>query len=77
MPNLTDIVKALAGQSLTESLIIDQNNRVQFQQTPIIPGFTPASASATGQTGQVSWDSEYIYICIGTNTWKRVAIATW
>jgi hypothetical protein len=66
-----------AGQSLTESLRIDQNNRVQFQQTPIIPGFTPASASDTGQTGQVSWDSEYIYICIGTNTWKRVAIATW
>lgn len=38
---------------------------------------TPASASATGTTGTISWDSNYIYICVGTNTWKRVAISTW
>ena len=38
---------------------------------------TPASASATGTTGTVLWDTNYIYICTATNTWKRVAIATW
>ena len=38
---------------------------------------TPASASATGTAGQVTWDSSYIYVCTATNTWKRVAIATW
>jgi hypothetical protein len=38
---------------------------------------TPASASATGTTGTISWDASYIYICTATNTWKRVAIATW
>lgn len=43
----------------------------------IIGGATPASASATGTTGQILWDSSYIYIATGTNTWKRVAIATW
>ena len=37
----------------------------------------PASASATGTAGTVSWDSDYIYICTATDTWKRVAIATW
>jgi len=37
----------------------------------------PASASATGTAGTISWDSSYIYICTATNTWKRVAIATW
>lgn len=66
-----------SGQSLTESFRVDQNNRVQLQETPILPGFTPASASDTGQTGQVSWDADYIYVCIATNTWKRVPIATW
>jgi len=38
---------------------------------------TPASASATGTAGQITWDASYIYVCTGTNQWKRVAIATW
>jgi len=38
---------------------------------------TPASASATGTTGTIAWDASYIYVCTATNTWKRVAIATW
>lgn len=38
---------------------------------------TPASATATGTKGMVRWDASYLYICTATNTWKRVAIATW
>ncbi len=37
----------------------------------------PASASAPGVTGQIATDANYIYVCTATNTWKRVAIATW
>jgi hypothetical protein len=43
----------------------------------IIATETPASASASGTAGQVAWDADYIYICTATDTWKRVAIATW
>jgi hypothetical protein len=38
---------------------------------------TPASAAATGTAGDICWDSSYIYVCVATNTWKRVAISTW
>jgi hypothetical protein len=38
---------------------------------------TPASATATGATGEICWDASYIYVCTATNTWKRTAIATW
>lgn len=38
---------------------------------------TPASASATGVAGTIAWDASYIYVCTATDTWKRVAIATW
>lgn len=38
---------------------------------------TPANASDTGTTGTIAWDASYIYICTATDTWKRVAIATW
>lgn len=38
---------------------------------------TPASASAPGVKGTIVHDSNYIYICVATDTWKRVAISTW
>jgi hypothetical protein len=38
---------------------------------------TPASASATGATGEICWDASYIYVCTATNTWKRAALSTW
>jgi len=37
----------------------------------------PASAAAAGTTGEIATDTGYIYVCTATNTWKRVAIATW
>jgi hypothetical protein len=38
---------------------------------------TPASAGAAGVAGTVVWDSGFIYVCVATNSWKRVAIAAW
>lgn len=38
---------------------------------------TPASASATGAIGEICWDASYIYVAVGTNTWKRAALSTW
>ena len=37
----------------------------------------PLSASATGTTGSIVADANYIYVCTATDTWKRVAISTW
>jgi len=38
---------------------------------------TPASATATGNAGDICWDVNYIYVCTATNTWKRTPISTW
>ena len=38
---------------------------------------TPASATASGNRGDICWDTNYIYVCVATNTWKRTAISTW
>lgn len=38
---------------------------------------TPASATAIGEAGEIRWDSNYIYICIATNTWRRIQHDTW
>ena len=34
----------------------------------------PASPSDTGTAGDIVWDSNYVYVCIATDTWKRVTL---
>lgn len=38
---------------------------------------TPSSSGDTGNQGDHCWDSNYLYICTATNTWKRVALSSW
>ena len=38
---------------------------------------TPANATATGNAGEIMWDANYLYVCVATNTWKRVALSSW
>ena len=42
---------------------------------PLTPNGTKAS-NAYGVAGQTSYDSNYFYICIATNTWRRVALGS-
>jgi hypothetical protein len=37
---------------------------------------TPSSSSASGTKGEFAYDTNYIYVCVATNTWKRVALST-
>jgi hypothetical protein len=37
----------------------------------------PSSATSTGTVGQVAYDVSFFYICVATNTWKRVSITGW
>ena len=37
----------------------------------------PATATDSGTAGQYAVGTGWLYICVATNTWQRVAIATW
>ena len=37
----------------------------------------PASATSTGVAGNISYDNDYFYVCVATNTWKKMPLATW
>jgi len=69
-------LKVQAAGTLTSMAAITAAN-ITLGARPIIPTLTPASATAAGIAGEVAWDANYIYVCIATNTWKRVAIGTW
>jgi hypothetical protein len=38
---------------------------------------TPASSTAAGSQGEISWDANYIYICTATNIWRRATLSSW
>ena len=40
---------------------------------------TPLSSTDTGLPGTICWDNNFIYVCVGINSWKRVKYdtATW
>lgn len=38
---------------------------------------TPSGAGDTGTTGEMCWDTDYIYVCVATDTWKRVTLENW
>lgn len=66
-----------SGSDASLTLTPAGTGAVNLASKVTIPTQTPASAAATGTTGQIAWDASFIYICTATNTWKRVAIATW
>lgn len=39
--------------------------------------YIPTLANSTGDSGQIAYDSSYVYICIANNTWKRANLVAW
>jgi len=56
----------------TTSAIDCESTSLRIRQS-----FTPISASDFGQKGEIAWDDSYLYVCVATDTWKRVALASW
>lgn len=59
----------------TTNLLYMHDGTSDFQIVVLVD--PPASAADTGNAGQWAVDADYIYVCTATDTWKRVAIATW
>ena len=55
----------------TSALDINSNS-IRIRNTK-----TPSSASDFGEAGETCWDPNYLYICVATDTWKRIPLDTW
>jgi hypothetical protein len=73
------IIKTMAaGAAAAERVRVNNNGLIvtgKFYLSAL--NTAPANASDTGTAGEIRIDANHIYICTATNTWKRVAIATW
>lgn len=59
------------GQILIYDAVADADRIVPVQVA------VPATADAAGVVGQYAVESGFVYHCVATDTWERVAIATW
>jgi len=76
------VTAALDGRLDTaEADILDLDGRLDTAEATLLTKLqwagVPASAAATGTAGQVAYESGWFYVCVATDTWQRVAIATW
>ena len=56
--NIFNSNQIINGTTKTTSLYVSQSK-------------TPTSSTYPGTTGEITWDTNYVYICVSTNTWKR------
>lgn len=54
-----------------------KNFTIESLKDFIISDTVPASSSSTGTAGMLAYDINYLYVCVATNTWKRVVISAW
>ena len=48
-----------------------------IQNTSFQWSSVPANSTANGTSGQVAYDSDYVYVCVGTNSWKRIQLGSY
>ena len=43
----------------------------------LVSSVPPGSSGASGATGQLALDTSWLYVCVGTDTWRRTALTSW
>ena len=65
----------VAGQNQIIQALNQLQTSLAALQKPVVVA-PPPTSSSTGQPGQIATDISYLYCCVATNTWKRVALST-
>lgn len=66
------------GSSTIQLQYTESSSIWDFQDNTIAIGTkTPASATAAGTAGEIAYDADYLYICLASGTWRRIAHDTW
>ncbi|WP_417871789.1 hypothetical protein [Winogradskyella sp.] len=65
----------IGNSSITDTYLEGTTHSDSFKVRAL--NSAPASASAPGTVGEIRYTSDYIYVCVAANTWKRTALSTW
>jgi hypothetical protein len=72
MPTITSLVAEGAFTRDTKDALNANFAAVNSQ----ISTASPANSSAVGTAGTIVYDAGFIYVCVATNSWRRVATVT-
>ena len=76
-----EVAQLKVDRVLHDTRIKAQDTKIKAAETSLLSKLqwttVHASASATGTAGQIAYQSGFLYICVATDTWQRIAIATW
>jgi len=79
--DLRDVDAPITGvDQVTDRQVLHWNATTQMWENSALrlpDTAVPATITDTGVAGEIRADSSHLYICIGTNSWKRVALSTW
>ena len=62
------------GQFLAKNSVSDYD--VSWTSS-VVSSIPPGASTSSGSTGEIALDSDYLYVCIATNTWRRTQITSW
>ena len=71
----TDRVLVLRDPSGTPS--VRTVNVAILSANLIVSNTVPANSTANGIAGTIARDSNYLYVCVANNTWKRSTLNNW
>lgn len=74
-------IKQLDSRMINPDTVFKATN-TQFINTTatnftLLSSTIPTLSTDTGTPGTLRWDTNYLYFCIQTNIWKRVALSAW
>lgn len=64
------ITQTNAGFASTFAGLLNANGGLTVHSAP------PASSSAAGTAGQITWDANFLYVCVANGQWKRVSLTS-
>jgi len=67
----------IGTESPTQKLHVSGNTLIEGDIIYPSPRTAPVTSGATGTKGTITWDNNYFYVCVDTNTWKRVQLSSW
>lgn len=41
----------------------------------LLPNFVPQSSTSAGVAGELRWDSNFLYLCVSQNLWKKIPLS--
>lgn len=72
---ITGAVTVQSTVTATDFLVLGIGPTVENPYPEVVTA--PTLATDTGAAGQIAYDTNYFYVCVATNTWKRAALSTW